>query len=130
MAESFCLICWLKHSQDPPRFKSGEKLSPHLYGKWPSHPAGEHVKVGDIVGDMFEKCSLSHLLFHTCKFSDFWTIFFHSCVYNNSLIICYGGVCAQLCPTLCDPWIPCPWNFPGENTGVGCHFLLQGSFPT
>ena len=22
----------------------------------------------------------------------------------------------------------CPWNFPGENTGVGCHFLLQGIF--
>ena len=21
----------------------------------------------------------------------------------------------------------CPWNFPGENTGVGCHFLLWGS---
>ena len=23
-----------------------------------------------------------------------------------------------------------PWNFPGENTGVGCHFLLQGIFLT
>ena len=21
-----------------------------------------------------------------------------------------------------------PWDFPGENTGVGCHFLLQGIF--
>ena len=21
----------------------------------------------------------------------------------------------------------CPWNFPGKNTGVGCHFLLQGT---
>ena len=21
-----------------------------------------------------------------------------------------------------------PWNFPGKNTGVGCHFLLQGIF--
>ena len=20
----------------------------------------------------------------------------------------------------------CPWNSPGKNTGVGCHFLLQG----
>ena len=62
----------------------------------------------------------------------------------------------QLCPTLCDPrepspvgvppwnspdtmrlqspWSPakllCPWNSPGKNTGVGCHFLLQGIFPT
>ena len=24
----------------------------------------------------------------------------------------------------------CLWNFPGKNTGVGCHFLLQGIFPT
>ena len=23
----------------------------------------------------------------------------------------------------------CPWNFPGKNTGVGCHLLLQGIFP-
>ena len=22
----------------------------------------------------------------------------------------------------------CPWNFPGKNPGVGCHFLLQGTF--
>ena len=24
----------------------------------------------------------------------------------------------------------CPWDFPAKNTGVGCHFLLQGIFPT
>ena len=24
----------------------------------------------------------------------------------------------------------CPWDFPGKHTGVGCHFLLQGAFPT
>ena len=24
----------------------------------------------------------------------------------------------------------CPWDFPGKNRGVGCHFLLQGIFPT
>ena len=23
-----------------------------------------------------------------------------------------------------------PWDFPGKNTGVGCHFLLEGIFPT
>ena len=36
---------------------------------------------------------------------------------------------AQSCPTLCDPstvahQAPCPWDSPGKNTGVGCHFLL------
>ena len=25
---------------------------------------------------------------------------------------------------------PCPWDSPGGNTGVGCHALLQGIFPT
>ena len=24
----------------------------------------------------------------------------------------------------------CPWNPPGKNAGVNCHFLLQGIFPT
>ena len=28
------------------------------------------------------------------------------------------------------PRFLCPWNSPGQNTGVGCYFLLQGIFPT
>ena len=24
----------------------------------------------------------------------------------------------------------CPWNSPGKNTGMGCHFILQGIFPS
>ena len=24
----------------------------------------------------------------------------------------------------------CPWDFPGKNTAVGCHFFLQGIFLT
>ena len=33
-------------------------------------------------------------------------------------------------PTLCDPTdgshqAPRPWDSPGKNTGVGCHFLLR-----
>jgi len=37
----------------------------------------------------------------------------------------------QSCPILCDPidssppGFPRPWDSPGKNTGVGCHFLLQ-----
>ena len=37
----------------------------------------------------------------------------------------------QSCPTLCNPIdgsptrLPCTWDSPGKNTGVGCHFLLQ-----
>ena len=48
----------------------------------------------------------------------------------------------QLCLILCNPincslpgsWQEfrgsCPWNFPDKVTGVGYHFLLQGTFPT
>ena len=38
-------------------------------------------------------------------------------------------VATQPCPTLCDGLL-CPQNSPGKNTGVGCHFLLQGIIPT
>ena len=36
----------------------------------------------------------------------------------------------QSCQTLQTPWTvahqaPRPWDSPGKNTGVGCHFLLQ-----
>ena len=43
---------------------------------------------------------------------------------------------AQLCPILCNP-VDCSLpgssvyeNSPGKNTGVDCHALLQGIFPT
>ena len=29
-----------------------------------------------------------------------------------------------------DPRLLWPWDFPDKNTGVGCHFLLQGIFQT
>ena len=52
------------------------------------------------------------------------------------LYICLCLV-AQLCLTLCDPMDYSPpgssvqgMNFPGKNTGVGHHGLLQGIFPT
>ena len=45
-------------------------------------------------------------------------------------------LCAQSCLTLLPPhelWptrLLCPWDFPGKNTGVGCHFLSQVIFQT
>ena len=41
----------------------------------------------------------------------------------------------QSCPTLLPPGLEparllYPWDPPGKNTGVGCHFLLQGIFLT
>ena len=49
---------------------------------------------------------------------------------------CCGCLVAQSCPTLCNP-MDCSLpgfsvhgDFPGKNTEVGCHPLLQGIFPT
>ena len=42
-----------------------------------------------------------------------------SCVSDS--LWCYGLQPARLL---------CQWDFPGKNTGVGCHFILQGVFPT
>ena len=46
-----------------------------------------------------------------------------------------SSICAQSCPTLCDPMdcsppVGCPYDFPCKNTEVSCHFLLQGIFLT
>ena len=53
-----------------------------------------------------------------------------------SWLICAHAMSPQSCPTLCDHMdlypirLHCPWDFPGKNTGVGCHSLLQGIFLT
>ena len=47
--------------------------------------------------------------------------------------------CVSVCPIMvdsCDPMEyrahldPLPMELPSKNTGKGCHFLLQGIFPT
>ena len=53
----------------------------------------------------------------------------------NQPCVMYVYEVSQSCPTLCNPMdcSPpgfCPWNFPGKNTGVDCHSLLQRNFPT
>ena len=59
-----------------------------------------------------------------CELTLLWKFFY------SILCCCYLG--AQSCLTLWRPHglspirLLCPWDFPGKNTGVGCHFLLQG----
>ena len=45
-----------------------------------------------------------------------------------------GGLVAKLCLTLVTPGTVAhqllyPWDFPGKNIGVDCHFLPQRIFP-
>ena len=54
------------------------------------------------------QCMWAHLLSRVQPFATLWTV--GSSVGSSRLL--------------------CSWNFPGKNAGVGCHFLLQGIFPT
>ena len=49
-------------------------------------------------------------------------------LYNNVCV--YGGGVCSVVSDFATPWLLYPWDFPGKNTGVGCHFLLKGTFPT
>ena len=54
----------------------------------------------------------------------------------KGLLINCCGLVAKSCQTLLRSHglqltrFLCLWNFPAKNTGVGCHLLLQGIFPT
>ena len=54
----------------------------------------------------------------------------------NLLRLSLSHACLQSCPILCNPMDCSPpgssvhGDSPGKNTRVGCHFLLQGVFPT
>ena len=56
-------------------------------------------------------------------------------MYKLFEIVLMGKVVTQSCLTLCYPVdysLPgsSPWDSPGKNTGLGCHFFLQSIFPT
>ena len=50
--------------------------------------------------------------------------------------MCFGGVVTKSCPnSFVTPWTvacqaPLSMGFPRQDSGVGCHFLLQGIFQT
>ena len=80
-------------------------------------------------GFLFDLCRFTSL----CQMSSPVILFFMS-VLSLCHIHFYCAVLSQvwLFATLCTValQILCPWDSPGKNTGVGCHFLLQRIFPT
>jgi len=74
---------------------------------------------------LFFSFNLIKQIFFNC-----WKIALQSCVgFHHAAAAAAKSL--QSCPTLCDPQrqqptrLPRPWDSPGKNTGVGCHFLLQ-----
>jgi len=58
----------------------------------------------------------------------------HRHLFLKNLRVKVKVLVVQWSPTLWTPWtVPakplCPWDFPGKNTGVGSHSLLQEIFP-
>ena len=66
-----------------------------------------------------------------------WTYFLANPIFCENENNCNGSCCSCCCyvtsvvsdsvwPRRWRPTrLPCPWDSPGKNTGVGCHFLLQ-----
>ena len=54
------------------------------------------------------------------------SLWLSTCVSSQSLQLCLTLRTYGLLPTM----LLWPWNSPGKNTGVGCHFLLEGIFLT
>ena len=89
------------------------------------------VKVADLLHYF-----MSHL--NDGPIASYYSKLFISQEQNNFLKYCPAPVlclAAQSCPTLWPHGLQparllCPWGSPGKSTGVGCHALLQGIFPT
>ena len=98
-------------------YKSQEKIYPKFLENYSILGATGHVVK---TSTKISVCRLKKKAPQLPKYWEAHCLFFH----------CVCSV-AQSCPTLCDPArLICPRNFPSKNTGVGCHFLLQGIFPT
>ena len=69
-------------------------------------------------------------LFHSWKFCISFQAMMVTCRPNK---IKKESAVTQSCLSV-TPWTVTrllnPWNFSGKNTGVGCHILLKGNFPT
>ena len=78
---------------------------------------------------------LSSLLFHYYHLPSL-SVLLQKPPKQSKRFLCVCAKSFQLCPTLCDitdcslPGSSVHGNSPGENTGVDCHALPQGIFPT
>ena len=88
--------------------------------------------VGLVKSHHFLKVWQRNILYSKNTLSKRYVLF---CIVHTSLPMLLLFSCSVVSDSMI-PWtVPnqallCPWDFPGKNTGMGCHFLLQGIFPT
>ena len=93
----------------------------------------------------FPPCSAFPIFFHS---TDHFLIYHIPCLLHSLFVVCcpalrgkdrylifvYCCCCCYVASVMSDSMRPrrrqptrllCPWDSPGKNTGVGCHFLLQ-----
>ena len=85
------------------------------------------------VSDMFKKCCLPHIeWFYSVLFCfQLYTVYKYGVMFRECLNVKLSLLLSRFSRVwLCDtidgsPPGSRPWDSPGKNTGVGCHFLLQ-----
>ena len=91
---------------------------------WPIDAEKVETVTDFILGGSKNQCgsNCSHELKDSCSLGEnLWQTF----------SVSRSVVAASLRPHGLQPTrLLCPWDFPGQDTGVGCYFLLQGIFPT
>ena len=101
----------------------------HMYPlEWNKYvPRGAHYHGGLAKGILLIKDHWINIRYYIYIY-----IYVHVCV-------CMCMCCVLSCSFMSDSlWshelqatgLLCPWDFPGKNSGVGCHALLQGIFPS
>ena len=110
---------------------------------WTEEPGGLQSMGSQRVRHIWVTLRVSECIYINATFSICPSLSFPRRVHKSIPYICisisFSNACMHaksllLCPTLCDPtdssppgWLLCPWDSPGKNTGVGCHFLLPYS---
>ena len=82
-------------------------------------------------GRKMGSCCSPGKMFQFCKIHTFWRCAVYTLsITNDTMLLCSHSVMSDSVT----PWTiahqdPLLWDFPGKNTGLGCHFFLQDVFP-
>ena len=79
---------------------------------------------------LFEHTEVLYFMYLNIVSCPFWFLTILSCLERSFLPSAAAAKSLQSCPTLRPrrqqpTRLLCPWDSPGKNAGVGCHFLLQ-----
>ena len=124
MATSSSILAWrIPWTEEPGRLQSigwvGHNWATISYSQPHMRKRSENLFVRD--KKTFKELSLSYSSRHSHQLSPIIKLLCKACVYVSSSVLSNSLQPHGLGPTR----LLCPWNSPGKNTGVGCHFLLQ-----